>query len=486
MSLVEQYTDQKKETPPRYIVRSEVNQRENNEDSFLIYDLYLPANQQSLRVLSIADGMGGHAFGEDASREALRKVSLVLFEQLCVSLAMNDVGEARAVTIEDIVRVMKEAIEQANAHVLRMVRNNNWEKAGSTIAVAAILGTTAVVVNLGDSPVFHYQYSANTMKKVTDDHTVAGALMRRGKITPEMARHHEGRSRLDFFVGIEKLPHKLPIHTIELASEDLLLLCTDGVSGTLLNKQIEELLDAPNGELDVVAQRLIEAALLVGETDNQTLILWQQGMMREKQVEAEIEEIQDKLLEKRVRLGKNNTVEIDMKAVMTINMKEGVDEEISRLYEERKVIDEDRIAVNEQKRILEEYRKDFDVQKLALDEEQRIIEDDKRVVAEQKTTLEKDRVTIAEQKKMLEDDRLAVDEQKTTLEKDRTAFDEQKKMLEDDKLAVDEQKTTLEKDRAAFDEQKKMLEDDRKAVEDEKKRLARRWWRRGWLKRKQG
>lgn len=93
------------------------------------------------------------------------------------------------------------ALEQANAHVRRMVEANKWGKAGSTVVVAAIPGDAAVVANLGGSPLFPYQARSGQLREVTEDHTVAGVLLRAGMITPEMARYHEGRSRLEFYLG---------------------------------------------------------------------------------------------------------------------------------------------------------------------------------------------------------------------------------------------------------------------------------------------
>lgn len=261
----------------RYIVRSETNQRENNEDSFHIYDLCLTNDQGILKVLGIADGMGGHAYGEEVSRETLHKVSLALFEQLCVVPTINRLEEAQPIDADFLAQVMWSALQQANAHIRRMIQNNKWGKAGSTIVVAAILGHRVVVMNLGDSPLFHYQASTKRLYKITQDHTVAGVLLRARMISPEMALYHEGRSRLEFFVGAETLPREAPLYFITLAPRDLILLCSDGVTGALPHKQLEQIVSDPNSTLEAIAEHLFAATRQIGETDNQTLILWQQG-----------------------------------------------------------------------------------------------------------------------------------------------------------------------------------------------------------------
>lgn len=256
------------------VVRSETNQRENNEDSFHICALTPALGQPPIIVLAVADGMGGHEYGEHVSREALRKMSLALFEQLILEPSINRLEPAAPVEIEALPQALMNALEQTNAHVRRMVESNKWRKAGSTIVVAAILDNTAVVANLGDSSLFHFQSNNRQLVKVTDDHTVAGVLLRARMITPEMARYHEGRHRLEFYMGCSQLPREAPLYQVKLSAGDLLLLCSDGISGSLLPEQIAAILADPGGDLAVIADCLLKASLDAGETDNQTLILW--------------------------------------------------------------------------------------------------------------------------------------------------------------------------------------------------------------------
>ncbi len=63
-----------------YIIRSEVNKRQNNEDSFVVWEVKPSSEETPITILAVADGMGGHVHGEIVSREALRKISLTIFE----------------------------------------------------------------------------------------------------------------------------------------------------------------------------------------------------------------------------------------------------------------------------------------------------------------------------------------------------------------------------------------------------------------------
>jgi protein phosphatase len=207
-------------------------------------------------------------------------LSTSLLEQVCVEPALNNSRVADPIDAAALSKSLTVALEQANAHVRRIVQANKWSKAGSTVVVALVQGNTAVIANLGDSPLFHFAAATGRFTKVTEDHTVAGVLVRAGRITPEMARVHEGRSQLEFYCGIDKLPREMPLHTLELATGDFLVLCSDGISGHLLDEQLGTIVRDGTDDLEHTASALFKAALDMGETDNQTLILWQHGALQ--------------------------------------------------------------------------------------------------------------------------------------------------------------------------------------------------------------
>jgi protein phosphatase len=267
------YSGDVQQMPLPYAVRSEINQRHNNEDSFQIFALSLGWGRSLLPVLAVADGMGGHAHGEDVSREALRKISLALFEQLSVAPSLNQLQPPAPPDANTLSAALQNSIAQANDYVKKMVDVNRWGKAGSTVVIAAILENTAVVANLGDSPLFHYRAKDGNLTQVTEEHTLAGVLLRQGMISPEMARSHFGRNQLSLYLGYPDFTTNLsPARQVAISPGDLLLLCSDGVSSVLEDEQIADIL--AGSDLEEMANRLVAASRDAGATDNQTLILW--------------------------------------------------------------------------------------------------------------------------------------------------------------------------------------------------------------------
>jgi protein phosphatase len=215
-----------------------------------------------------------------------------LFEQIAVDplLGIEETAAAgvagarpqapRPLDADRLGSFLRLGVEQANARVRRVIETNGWGVGGSTLVLAAVLGDTLIVINVGDSPLYHYCAATDSLERVSEDHSVAGVLVKAGLITSEMARVHEGRSQLKAYMGMPELPANLPVAMRALAPGDRLLLCSDGVSGRLSRNQIHTELGAAGQTLEFVAEALIAAAREAGETDNQTTVLWQHGTLR--------------------------------------------------------------------------------------------------------------------------------------------------------------------------------------------------------------
>lgn len=254
----------------KYLARSEINCRTENEDSFQIFSLMPAPELEPITILSIADGMGGCARGKKLSWETLRKFSISLFEEIAEK-AIDSFPIAGEWQIE---KILLEALNRTNIHLRRRLEVNSWQGGGSTLVAAAIWDNLAVAVNLGDSPLFHYRKNSHTLIQVTENHNLADLLLQAGAIDSSKAFQHQSRNQLVYFVGSRDFPHRSPVYRLQLQQEDMLLLCSDGISGSLKLEEIENILAKPQQSLEEIAKNLLDRANFAGATDNQTLILW--------------------------------------------------------------------------------------------------------------------------------------------------------------------------------------------------------------------
>lgn len=223
--------------------------RENNEDSLLIREPYL---------FAVADGMGGYAAGEVASRETLK-----VFEVATHSLRHDDFSQAPE-------KILSDAFLKANEHICTMAsKNSAYNGMGTTLTALYLPGNkTAYAAHIGDSRL--YLYRNNCLSQVTNDHSYVAGLLAQGKITDSEAFSHPQRNMLLQAIGAE---NTIQTDIIQFALEagDVLLLCTDGLSDMLRDKEIEKILQ--NNEIGQAADLLIEHSLANGGRDNVSVIL---------------------------------------------------------------------------------------------------------------------------------------------------------------------------------------------------------------------
>ena len=223
--------------------------RENNEDALLVREPYL---------FAVADGMGGYAAGEIASRAILKA-----FEAATHSLRHQQ-GE------QNIHKVLVEAFDKANTHVFKMaVSNDKYTVMGTTMTALYLPGDgTAYCCHVGDSRL--YTYREGNLVQVTRDHTYVADLQASGEITEEEAFIHPQRHVLMKALGVEESVRADSLH-FKLLPDDRLLLCSDGLSDMLRQ---QEILDLMGGEdINSVADQLLERSLCNGGRDNVSFIL---------------------------------------------------------------------------------------------------------------------------------------------------------------------------------------------------------------------
>lgn len=211
------------------------------------------SNQDSLyadeQILLVADGMGGHAGGEVASRVAVRETVAALRQ-----------GESP-----------DDAIRDANSSILHQASSDvGLEGMGTTLTLAVVdlEQRRAEVFNVGDSRA--YLFHEGVLAQITSDHTFVQELVDAGSITEEQAATHRARHVLTRVLGVA-LDVEPDRFVVPLEAEDQLLLCSDGLINEVDGFEIAAILDAC--EPDEAVRRLIQLANDHGGNDNVTVIV---------------------------------------------------------------------------------------------------------------------------------------------------------------------------------------------------------------------
>jgi serine/threonine protein phosphatase PrpC len=215
--------------------------RENNEDAVMSSD----------RLVAVADGMGGPLGGEIAASMAVSLVDAAF----------------RGRSLDEL----EAAVRAANRAIWdRAGARSELEGMGTTICAAGLLedGRLAVV-NVGDTRAYLLQKGSVT--QLTHDHSVTAALVQRGELTEEEARHHPHRGVLTRALGVAP-DVELDSTTLSVAESDRLLICTDGLFNELADREIVESMTEPQ-DSSATVEGLVERAISRGGHDNISVVL---------------------------------------------------------------------------------------------------------------------------------------------------------------------------------------------------------------------
>lgn len=229
--------------------------RKNNEDS-----IYISDNDCKLKnVYIVADGMGGHKAGEVASR-----YSVEIFKEFINSKSDEELEE------DNILDTMVEAVSVCNQKLYeKSMEYENLEGMGTTFTCAVIINNTMYAVHVGDSRA--YVFSNGSLRQITRDHSFVMEMVKQGKITLEEAENHPNKNVITRAVGSEK--SVLVDTAIEkLSKGDLVLLCSDGLTNMVSDKNIVEILEN-GGSAEMMLDRLIDAANDMGGNDNISAVI---------------------------------------------------------------------------------------------------------------------------------------------------------------------------------------------------------------------
>ncbi len=225
--------------------------RELNEDSFCVHG-FNDDEEKSFCVL--ADGMGGHNAGEVASQNAVK----------FIAESLQEISDDK-----EIPRKIYDAIISANDRIYKMSCENIIHSGmGTTVVTAYITDKTAYLANVGDSRA--YAIRGDEILQITTDHSVVAELLMSGMITEEEARNHPQRNIITRAVGTEENV-KIDVFEYDFSPGDILVMCSDGLSTMLDDREIFEIVNSEDTSRETV-KKLIESAKEKGGIDNITVI----------------------------------------------------------------------------------------------------------------------------------------------------------------------------------------------------------------------
>jgi serine/threonine protein phosphatase PrpC/rubrerythrin len=234
-----------------------------NEDSLFAMQGARTYNSlpQQFGLFVVADGMGGHASGQDASRLAIQTI---------INYVLPRISSDNQVDDQAFLNLLLEGVQQAN----QAVHQRNLEERadmGTTMTAALIVGSVAYIANVGDSRTYLYR-EPEGLTKITQDHSVVASLVEAGIIKPDDIYTHPKRNQIYRSLG-EKPSVDVDLFRVPLQPADKLLLCSDGLWDMVRDPEIQRLMSTPTPDPSQTGRELIQAALNGGGEDNVSVIV---------------------------------------------------------------------------------------------------------------------------------------------------------------------------------------------------------------------
>jgi serine/threonine protein phosphatase PrpC len=240
--------------------------RDHNEDASLAWQFALAQLGKPpvpVGLFIVADGMGGHARGEQASALAIRTVAAHVIRTVSLPLLASDDGTAGSEPIHDILADSMRMAHEAIMHQL--------PEAGTTLTMALVLGEGAYIAHVGDSRA--YQGERGHLKLLTQDHSVAARLLEMGHASPEEVASQRNILYRALGQGVQIEPDIL-YH--DLRWGQYLLICCDGLWGKVSDAEIAAIIEQASTP-DLACQELVKLANHNGGEDNISVVLAARG-----------------------------------------------------------------------------------------------------------------------------------------------------------------------------------------------------------------
>jgi protein phosphatase len=233
--------------------------RKHNEDNFLV--------EPEVGLFVVADGLGGHAAGEVASRIVVDKIG---------DFISHTAERDRTWPVEYEVDLsydgnrLKAALLLADQGILDDIRDNpERESMGSTVVACLVQADRATLVHVGDSRA--YLLNSSGIQQVTRDHSWVAEQVANGILTPDEARHHPFRNVITQALG-NGGDLDVAVQEIQVKELDRILLCSDGLSGMIQDRAIWEIVEQAS-DVEAATAKLIDTAMANGGEDNITVVI---------------------------------------------------------------------------------------------------------------------------------------------------------------------------------------------------------------------
>ncbi|GLV58401.1 hypothetical protein KDH_52340 [Dictyobacter sp. S3.2.2.5] len=249
-----------------------VRRSEPNEDSTmtLVFERVHESISSPAGLFVVADGMGGHANGQGASRATIALIAeRVTRELLLAPLQAEKAGEEAPKTDDESYKeLLRGAIEDANT-TLCQINQKDKSDMGSTLTGFMIIGDHAYIFNVGDSRT--YMLRDEKIYQLTNDHSLVGQLVAGGLIEPDEVYTHPQRNQIFRSIG-DKQNVQVDLFTQQIHPGDILLSCSDGLWEMIRDPQIADILNHAPDPHSASAQ-LIEVANTNGGEDNVSAVV---------------------------------------------------------------------------------------------------------------------------------------------------------------------------------------------------------------------
>ena len=231
------------------------NYRENNEDSIEVKQF------PDLIVSIVADGMGGQAAGEIASKRAIEIIPRELRKNLSPHLNPDAVKG-----------VVRRSIVQANEEIMAMgALDKDMKNMGTTVVMAVWRkGSDLYVAGVGDSRC--YLIRGGKIEQLTTDHSLAQALVEAKTISAAEAKDHRFKNVLWKYLGSKEVGEGPDVSVSQVQAGDRFLLCTDGLTGVVPDDKLAEFISMQH-DMQACAEGLGQLALEAGSRDNVSCVM---------------------------------------------------------------------------------------------------------------------------------------------------------------------------------------------------------------------